>query len=82
MFKTVINWLTDQLSNILAFVLSILPDSPFQSYISLSDGSEVLGYVNYFLPVKQMIAIGQAWLVAIGVYYVYVAVLRWAKAIE
>ena len=41
-----------------------------------------LGYLNYFLPISQIIAIGEAWLVAIGLFYAYQIILRWIKAIE
>jgi hypothetical protein len=64
--------------------LSILPDSPFTflSNYSTSPVGQWLGYLNWFIPVNSFIAILEAWLLAIGVYYLLSIILRWAKAIE
>ena len=43
---------------------------------------QLFGYVNYFVPVTAMLAIGTTWLTAIGVYYLYQTILRWAKTIK
>jgi hypothetical protein len=45
-------------------------------------GSEVLGYINYFLPLAEMTAILSAWVIAIGAYYTASIVMRWLKAIS
>jgi len=47
-----------------------------------SFGSEILGYINYFLPVSEMVGIAGAWIIAIGAYYVASIVLRWVKAVS
>lgn len=76
------NGLTDLLDDILAAVLILLPDSPFANIEIPSEVKQILGYVNYFVPVAAMLAIGTGWLVAIGVYYLYQTILRWAKTIK
>lgn len=76
------NVTTDILQAALSLILKILPKSPFQEFINLTNANDVLGYFNYFVPVGEMIAIGQAWLSCVGIYYAYVLILRWAKAIE
>ncbi|MEI3018457.1 MAG: hypothetical protein V8T38_15505 [Oscillospiraceae bacterium] len=43
---------------------------------------QLFGHVNYFVPVTAMLAIGTTWLTAIGVYYLYQTILRWAKTIK
>ncbi len=63
-------------------ILKFLPTSPFVSFINKMNDLPYLGYLNYFLPISQIIAIGEAWLVAVGLYYSYQIVLRWIKAIE
>lgn len=63
-------------------VLQYLPGSPFQSFLKGMGNLPYLKYLNYFIPIQQMIAIGEAWLVAILLYYAYVIVLRWIKAID
>lgn len=70
------------MEQILASVLSLLPGSPFTAFIHAIPSIPFLGYLNYFVPVSQMIAIGEAWLTSIGIFYLYQVVLRWVKAIE
>jgi hypothetical protein len=52
------------------------------SGIRAAFGSELLGYVNYFIPIAEMAAILSVWVVAIAAYYVASVALRWAKAIS
>lgn len=70
------------LSDLLGVVLMLLPESPFQAITTNTEVKSVLGWLNYFVPVTEMLAIFQLWLTAIAIYYVYSIVLRWAKAIE
>lgn len=63
-------------------ILKFLPDSPFQSFLASFAQIPGLGYLNYFVPVGEMIAIGQAWLVCVGIFYLYQAVMRFAKLID
>lgn len=63
-------------------ILQFLPASPFQSFIASFAEIPGLGYLNYFVPVGEMIAIGQAWLVCIGIFYLYQAVMRFANLID
>lgn len=70
------------MQEILIKFISLLPGSPFTAFINSIPSIPYLGYINYFVPISQMIAIGQAWLTAIGIFYLYQAVLRWLKAIE
>lgn len=68
-----------ELTNML---LSFLPDSPFQAVIESIGSIPWLGYVNYFIPVSEMVAIGEAWLTAIVVFYAYQGVMRFVNMIE
>jgi len=45
-------------------------------------GSELLGYINFFLPISEMVSIMAIWLISIAAYYVASVVLRWVKAIS
>ena len=81
--ETVFNWITDKLDTILSSILLLLPDSPFTGIIYDNPAlEEVLGYMNYFLPISEILVILTAWLTAISIFYVYQLILRWAKAIE
>ena len=55
----------------LSFVISKLPQSPFVSFIDALADIPFLSHLNYFIPISTFIGIGEAWLVAIGVFYLY-----------
>ena len=76
-----ISFMSELLNYFAEFLKSVLPLSPFKSYISALESMPYLGYLNYFIPISAFIAIGQAWLIAIGMYYLYSIILRWIKAI-
>lgn len=69
------------LQNILSWVLALLPDSPFLQ-LDNSPVKPYLSALNWIVPVNFMISTMELWLTAIAVYYVYQAVLRWARAIS
>lgn len=77
----IINLIIKALSDCLNFIFCLLPKSPFK-YIDNSPIAEFLSTLNFFIPVAEIIAICQAWLLVIGVYYIYQIVLRWIKAIN
>lgn len=77
-----IDFMSSLLDKFLEWVLSLLPTSPFTEFINACSDIPYLGWLNWFIPVGQMIAIGEAWLVAIGLFYMYSIVLRWIRAID
>ena len=70
------------IKTILNFITSVLPDSPFKMLQANEQIQSVLGYLNYFIPIDFCIATLQTWLVAVGIFYLYQVILRWANAIE
>ncbi len=66
----------------LDWVLGLLPASPFVAYIDALERVPFLSYLNYFVPVSSFVAIGEAWLVSVGLFYLYSIILRWIRAIE
>jgi len=72
------NWLDDTLSAL----FSILPDSPFAALSKVDGVDEILGIINFFIPINYMISVLQLWLIAVAGYYIWQLALRWAKAIE
>ena len=77
-----IDFMTAIIEKFLDWVLKLLPTSPFTSFIEACGNLPYLSWLNWFIPVGQMIAIGEAWLIAIGLFYLYSIVLRWIRAIE
>lgn len=69
------------LINLLARLVDLLPDSPFV-IIDNSAISSYLPTLNYFVPITEIIAILEIWLVAITTYYLFSVALRWIKVIE
>lgn len=66
------------------FLLSVLPLSPFKSFIEgiqLAIGAKYLGWLNWFVPVGQILGVLAAWLSAIALFYMYSIIMRWVKVI-
>lgn len=76
-----LNYVIDVFASLINFIFSLLPGSPFSS-VSLSPISKWLGYLNYLLPITEIIAILSLWGTCIGVYYLYQIVLRWVKVVD
>lgn len=76
MIKTIIGWINTVLGAILAF----LPDSPFDKFTEALADADWLRFLNWLIPLQQLVVIGETWLTAITVYYLYIIVLRWIKA--
>ena len=78
MWNKILCWLYE----IIEKVLGLLPLSPFTEYIEKLKDMPFLGYLNWFIPIKELLIIGASWLGVIGLFYLYSIVLRWVKAIE
>lgn len=66
-------------------VINLLPESPFRSLIeSFNDSAihQILCYVNYILPIGQMLGVFSLWLAGVGIYYVYQLIFRWVKVVD
>ena len=62
------------LDGFLDLLMKAFPTSPFADTIEKFSKLPYLGYINWFVPVSEM--------VAIGVYYIYSIIARWVKLIE
>lgn len=62
-------------------LILLLPASPFE-LLSNSSVSQYMGWLNWLVPIQQIIGILEAWTAAILIYYIYVTILRWIKAIQ
>ena len=80
------------LDTILSFLYSIaelaigwLPASPFQTddfKQAVKPFGEIMGWINYFVPIGQMLAVFAVYLVAVGIWYVARWLLRLAQYID
>lgn len=80
-FQSIMDWLAS-LANI---ALALLPDSPIASGVqsqSFSGFTNIMGMINYFVPISTFIGIMAAYTTAVLIYYGIRYILRWAKYIE
>ena len=76
-----LSWLSEIYHTFIEVLLKFLPASPFQGFIQSLSGLPYLGYLNWFIPVADLVAIGTVWLSAIVIFYVVSIVMRWVKMI-
>ena len=62
-------------------IANILPTSPFTPIVEWVRGLPYLSFVNWFVPVGEMLQLLGVWLSAIAVYYLAMVVLRWLKVV-
>ncbi len=64
-------------------IISLLPLSPFAGFISefKALNPEWLGWLNWFIPVKEILVVTATWLGAVALFYVYSVIMRWIKLI-
>jgi len=72
----------DGLVALLKTVIGLLPSSPFASVYNLTIDNELLQFLAWIVPYPQIIAVLQAWLATITVFYLYQIVMRWVKVIS
>lgn len=68
----------DILTGFVTRVIGLLPDSPFQAYLEGMQQIDELRYLNYFIPVDAFVAIGETWVVTMGLWMAYSFVMRLA----
>ena len=67
------------------WIYSVLPLDPFKDVISDLFSSKLqqgLGWLNWFIPIGDIVKILLVWVTCITTYYIYTVVLRWLKVIE
>ena len=78
-----INALIRGIGKVLNVAFSLLPDSPFRKYLIENDTvHEFISYINFFVPVAEILVVLESWCAAIAIFYVVQIILRWCKAIE
>lgn len=70
------NTVIDFIKNIMSWLLGLLPHSPYTAFIEQCGKQQYLRYLNWFIPVSSFIAIGEALLTCIAVYYLYQLIAR------
>lgn len=76
------NFVSEQFSNLGETIVNALPSSPIVWLEANTQIRQYLKWVNWFIPIYQMIPILEAWLVCVVCYYVLQIILRWIKVVE
>lgn len=64
------------------FLVYFLPTSPFRKIIDLMGSVPYIDVIGWFIPIDEIILLLLYWTGAIALYYSYMIILRWVKAIE
>lgn len=67
---------------IISLVLSLLPMSPFVGFEYLMENIPFLSFVNWFLPISEMIVITESWLIVVAVYYGILYLVNYAGIVK
>lgn len=80
----IIDALLEWLSDMVTAVLLLLPESPFAnlSLATVPGFANVMGWINYFVPIGPMLGIFTAYLAAVLIWFGIRWVLRLAKYID
>lgn len=82
MLLKLLQGILDGLGALLRLVIGLLPTSPFDGLRAVSLENEWIGFLCYIVPMPEIIATLEAWVVSVSAFYLYSSVLRWIKAIE
>jgi len=73
----IINSLFKEIGEAGEYFIGRLPPSPLH-WVGNFD-NEILAWVNWLVPIGEMIVIGQGWLLCIGAWYVVRPILKWVN---
>lgn len=76
-----VNFLIESFVDIGNIIFGLLPDSPFKNIDKALDKT-FLGYINWVLPIGEIIEILTIWAAAVAIYYTVSNILRVIKSIE
>ena len=59
----------DEVTSLIKWLIGLFPDDPFKDvWLALEDGSEWWGYVNYFVPARQILTFATLWATCMVTY--------------
>lgn len=67
---------------VISIVLALLPMSPFVGFEYLVEQIPYLNFVNWFLPIPEMLVILESWLVVVVVYYGILYLLNYTGLVK
>lgn len=67
---------------LISFVLALLPVSPFSGFSYLVEQLPYLSFVNWFVPISEMLAVLEAWLAVVVIYYGMLYILNYTGLVK
>lgn len=67
---------------LISFVLALLPMSPFVGFSYLVENIPYLSFVNWLLPISEILVILESWLVVVAVYYGILYILNYTGLVK
>lgn len=67
---------------LLTVVVSLLPSSPFANFNSLVTNIPYLSYLNWFLPISEILVVLESWLVVVSLYYSILFVINYVGIVK
>lgn len=67
---------------LISFVLALLPASPFVGFSYLVEQIPYLSFLNWFLPIQEILVILESWLVVVIVYYGILYILNYTGLVK
>lgn len=67
---------------VLSLVLSLLPSSPFVGFNALMREVPFIGYLNWFIPISEILVILESWLVVVAIYYGILYLLNYVGVLK
>lgn len=67
---------------VLTLILTLLPSSPFVGFNYLINQIPYLGYLNWFLPIPEIIVIMETWLAVVAIFYSILYLLNYVGVLK
>lgn len=67
---------------VIAVILTLLPASPLTGFSYLVTNLPYLSFVNWFLPITEMIVILETWLLVVSVYYTLLFLINYTGIVK
>lgn len=67
---------------LISVVLALLPSSPFVGFSTLISQIPYLSYLNWFLPISEMLVVMETWLAVVTVYYGILYLLNYVGLVK
>ena len=67
---------------VLSLVISLIPGSPFSGMVSMVHQIPYLSYLNWFVPIPEIIVIMESWLAVVSVYYTILFALNYVGILK